>query len=162
MFQSLNFSNIIKVRENTRDSTDLKIALDPNVTTRLQNDSSLRIMVFCAADNCLTQYTRCDITFPHQIELRANLEDVKANFRGLKGRPGTTRPVDITSFIRKKAGFPNQIVLTYALTQKVWLNGIFEVLFHFHCFNLLFPYGTICPLRTISDTVLRFRNFTLL
>ena len=75
-------------------------------------------MVYCAADNGLTQYSKCDITFPHQVELKANLDDVKANLRGLKNRPGSTRPADITSFVRKKSGYLNHVVMTYALTQK--------------------------------------------
>jgi len=75
-------------------------------------------MVYCAADNGLAQYSKCDIAFPHQVELKANLDDVKANLRGLKNRPGSTRPADITNFVRKKPGYPNHVVMTYALTQK--------------------------------------------
>ncbi|KLJ08905.1 hypothetical protein EMPG_15668 [Blastomyces silverae] len=107
-----------KVRESTRDSVNLKVVLSAMNAARLQNDPSLRAMVYCAADSGLTQYTKCDITFPHQVELKANLDDVKANLRGLKNKPGSTRPADITSFIRKKAGYVNHVVMTYALTQK--------------------------------------------
>jgi E3 SUMO-protein ligase PIAS1 len=76
-------------------------------------------MVFCAADTGLNQFTKSDIAFPHQVELKANLDEVKANLRGLKNKPGTTRPADITNFIRKRAGYTNHVVMTYALTQKV-------------------------------------------
>lgn len=76
-------------------------------------------MVFCAADTGLNQFTKSDISFPHQVELKANLDEVKANLRGLKNKPGTTRPADITNYIRKKAGYTNHVVMTYALTQKV-------------------------------------------
>lgn len=77
-------------------------------------------MVYCAADTGLNQYTKSDVAFPHQVELKANLDEVKANLRGLKNKPGTTRPADVTSHIRKKPGYQNNIVMTYALTQKVW------------------------------------------
>ncbi|QSS50314.1 MIZ zinc finger protein [Histoplasma capsulatum var. duboisii H88] len=107
-----------KVRESTRDSVILKVVLSALNAARIQNDPSLRVMVYCAADSGLTQYTKSDITFPHQVELKANLDDVKANLRGLKNRPGSTRPADITNFIRKKAGYVNQVAMTYALTQK--------------------------------------------
>ncbi|KKZ64984.1 hypothetical protein EMCG_09110 [[Emmonsia] crescens] len=107
-----------KVRENTRDSVNLKVVLTATTSARLQNDPSLRVMVYCAVDSGLSQYTKCDITFPHQVELKANLDDVKANLRGLKNKPGSTRPADITSFIRKKSGYVNHVVMTYALTQK--------------------------------------------
>lgn len=76
-------------------------------------------MIYCAADSGLKQYTKSDIAFPHQVELKANLDEVKANLRGLKNRPGTTQPADVTAHIRKKANYPNNIVMTYALTTKV-------------------------------------------
>ncbi|KAK2811870.1 hypothetical protein FQN50_001908 [Emmonsiellopsis sp. PD_5] len=107
-----------KVRESTRDSASLKVVLRAQTALRLQTDPALRVMVYCAADNGLTHYTKCDIAFPHQVELKANLDDVKANLRGLKNKPGSTRPADITNFIRKKADYVNHVVMTYALTQK--------------------------------------------
>ncbi|KAH1280759.1 hypothetical protein KXV95_002004 [Aspergillus fumigatus] len=66
-------------------------------------------MVYCAADSGLNQYTKSDIAFPHQVELKANLDEVKANLKGLKNKPGTTRPADVTNYIRKKPGYPNHI-----------------------------------------------------
>ena len=76
-------------------------------------------MVFCAADNNMPPFTQSEIAFPHQVELKCNLDEVKANLRGLKNKPGSTRPADITPFIRKKAGYLNEVQMTYALTQKV-------------------------------------------
>ncbi|RAK96428.1 uncharacterized protein BO80DRAFT_458967 [Aspergillus ibericus CBS 121593] len=106
------------VREQTRDSVELKVVLTPNVASRLQAEPNLRVMVYCAADTGLNQFTKSDVAFPHQVELKANLDEVKANLRGLKNKPGTTRPADVTQYIRKKPGYPNNIVMTYALTQK--------------------------------------------
>ncbi|KAB8253953.1 PINIT domain-containing protein [Aspergillus pseudonomiae] len=107
-----------KVREQTRDSVELRVILNQDVASRLHADPNLRIMVYCAADTGLNQYTKSDIAFPHQVELKANLDEVKANLRGLKNKPGTTRPADVTDYIRKKPGYPNHIVMTYALTTK--------------------------------------------
>ncbi|EAA57838.1 hypothetical protein AN6498.2 [Aspergillus nidulans FGSC A4] len=97
---------------------ELKIHLDADVASRLLAEPKLRVMIFCAADSGLNQFTKSDIAFPHQVELKANLDEVKANLRGLKNKPGTTRPADITNYIRKKAGYTNHVVMTYALTQK--------------------------------------------
>ncbi|KAI8634551.1 hypothetical protein F5Y19DRAFT_409013 [Xylariaceae sp. FL1651] len=81
----------------------------------LVNDKSYRIMVFCSADNQTVQ----DIAFPHQSELKVNGGEIKANLRGLKGKPGTTRPVDITDSLRlKPSNYNNNIEFTYALTTK--------------------------------------------
>jgi E3 SUMO-protein ligase PIAS1 len=93
--------------------------LSQAVAYRLQTDPNSRVMVYCAGDSGLTQFTKSDIAFPHQVELKVNLDEVKANLRGLKNRPGTTQPADVTNHIRKKAHYPNNIVMTYALTQKV-------------------------------------------
>ncbi len=77
-------------------------------------------MLFGAADSAgLNPYYKNDIAFPHQVELKVNLDEVKANLRGLKNKPGTTRPADITDFLRKTPKYENEIRLTYALTHKV-------------------------------------------
>ena len=73
-------------------------------------------MVFCAGESYGAYH---DIAFPHQVELRCNSDEVKANLRGLKNKPGSTRPADVTPMIRKKSGYPNTIEMVYALTQKV-------------------------------------------
>lgn len=79
-------------------------------------DRSFRVMVFCAAGNTGVQ----DIAFPYQCELKVNGGEVKANLRGVKNKPGSTRPVDITDLLRlKPASYSNLVEFTYALTQKV-------------------------------------------
>ena len=97
--------------------------LSQSAAYKLQTDPNIRVMVYCAGDSGLTQFTKSDIAFPHQVELKVNLDEVKANLRGLKNRPGTTQPADVTNFIRKKAHYPNNIVMTYALTSKVGLSA---------------------------------------
>lgn len=78
-------------------------------------DKSVRVMVFCAAGDTGIQ----DVAFPHQSELKVNGGDVKANLRGLKNKPGSTRPVDITDLLRLKTlNYTNNIEFTYALTNK--------------------------------------------
>ncbi|KAJ5107550.1 transcriptional regulator family: Zinc finger MIZ-type [Penicillium angulare] len=107
-----------KVREQTRDSVELKVFLSQPDVARLERDSNIRVMIYCTADSGLKQFTKSDIAFPHQVELKANLDEVKANLRGLKNKPGTTQPADVTGYLRKKPNYPNNIVMTYALTQK--------------------------------------------
>jgi E3 SUMO-protein ligase PIAS1 len=73
-------------------------------------------MVFCAGDN----HGQQDIAFPHQSEIKVNGGEVKANLRGLKNKPGSTRPVDITEELRLKIPqYSNNVEMTYALTSKV-------------------------------------------
>ncbi|KAI1982068.1 E3 SUMO-protein ligase pli1 [Ophidiomyces ophidiicola] len=96
-----------KIRETARDVVELKFHLTESVAARFQTESDLRVMVYCTADTGLNQYSKSDISFPHQVELKVNLDEVKTNLRGLKNKPGTTRPADITNFVRKKAGYVN-------------------------------------------------------
>jgi len=74
-------------------------------------------MVFSSAESSGRQ----DVSFPHQSEIKVNGGEIKANLRGLKNKPGSTRPVDITSVLRLQHNIPNyenKIAMTYALTNK--------------------------------------------
>jgi len=75
-------------------------------------------MIYCAAD-AMSPFSRVEIEFPYQLEIKINQDEVKANLRGLKNKPGTTRPADVSSLLRLKAGYNNHMVVTYALTKKV-------------------------------------------
>ncbi|KAL7626259.1 E3 SUMO-protein ligase pli1 [Parahypoxylon ruwenzoriense] len=87
-------------------------------------EPSRRLMLFCGT----TLYGPQDVQFPHQSELKVNGEDVKANLRGLKNKPGTTLPVDITPYVRLKLlGYENSIDFTYALTTKTFYLALFAV-----------------------------------
>jgi E3 SUMO-protein ligase PIAS1 len=89
--------------------------VDHPILSRLANDPSFRVMIFCATEG----YGPQDITFPHQSEIKVNSGEVKANLRGLKNKPGSTRPVDITKELRLNiAAYANKIEMTYALTNK--------------------------------------------
>lgn len=76
-------------------------------------------MIYCSADSMHSPFQKVDIAFPHQVEIRVNQDEVKANLRGLKNKPGSTRPADITNLMRKRAGYENHLQVTYALTNKV-------------------------------------------
>lgn len=86
----------------------------------LSNDSTIRVLIYCASDP-VSSFSKVEITFPHQVEIKVNQDDVKANLRGLKNKPGSTRPADITHLLRKRAGYDNSLLVTYALTIKVSL-----------------------------------------
>lgn len=96
----------------------IAITIKPSDHPALQqclNDESYRVMVFCAGDVSGVQ----NVAFPHQSELRVNTQEIKANLRGLKNKPGSTRPVDITNALRLKLPhYPNNVEFTYALTNK--------------------------------------------
>ncbi|MCJ1353067.1 MAG: SUMO ligase siz1 [Icmadophila ericetorum] len=106
------------VRETTRDHIEYNIILKPDVAEKLtQKESPFRAMVYCASEP-ISPFSRVDITFPHQVEISINRLEVKANLRGLKNKPGSTRPADITTELRRISGYENQFRFTYALTAK--------------------------------------------
>ncbi len=89
---------------------------DHPILSRVLREPALRVLVFCAAESSGVQ----DILFPHQSEIKVNGDEVKANLRGLKSKPGSTRPVDITQKLRLNIpAYSNSVELTYALTNKV-------------------------------------------
>ncbi|KAJ3953363.1 E3 SUMO-protein ligase pli1 [Colletotrichum tropicale] len=96
-------------------SVPVKLSDCPGVSKVLE-DKSYRVMVFCADSNSNSELQ--NITFPHQSEIKVNGNEVKANLRGLKNKPGSTRPVDVTSYLRLKNDNRNLVEFTYALTQK--------------------------------------------
>lgn|SRR5258708_2945670 len=90
-------------------------ASDHPILSRVLLEPTLRVMVFCATEG----HGRQDIAFPHQSEIKVNGGEVKANLRGLKNKPGSTRPVDITKELRLKIPtYINNVEMTYALTTK--------------------------------------------
>lgn len=110
-----------------RQTATRQFSLTDGQSQRLRGDSSLRLFLFSAMEQTLNPYSRLDITFPSQIEVKVNNEEVRANFKGLKGKTGSTRPVDITDFVRKNTGYKNQLQITYALTQKKYTCYVYLV-----------------------------------
>ncbi|KAE8450116.1 hypothetical protein EG329_006897 [Mollisiaceae sp. DMI_Dod_QoI] len=88
---------------------------DHPILGRVPSDPTLRVMVFCSLEGQGKQ----DISFPHQSEIKVNGGEIKANLRGLKNKPGSTRPVDITKDLRLNIpAYGNLVEMTYALTSK--------------------------------------------
>lgn len=108
---------VVSAREANRDTVRLTVSLRSDTVTKLCNDNRFRTMIYCAADTGFSPFNRVDVAFPHQIEIKVNQDEVKANLRGLKNKPGTTRPADITNLLRKRPGYNNEIAITYALTK---------------------------------------------
>ena len=83
----------------------------------MASSATKRVMIYCAADAVSSPFSRVEIAFPYQVEIKVNQDEVKSNLRGLKNKPGSTRPADITELLRKRPGYNNDLVVTYALTK---------------------------------------------
>ncbi|KFA65455.1 hypothetical protein S40285_00467 [Stachybotrys chlorohalonatus IBT 40285] len=105
----------IEVMTNHKNSIHFSLKLsDHPALQRCATDKLYRVMIFCAADNQGVQH----ISFPQQAELRINGGEFKANLRGLKNKPGSTRPADITNALRLRPNYTNNVEFVYALTNK--------------------------------------------
>lgn len=124
VFSRIGDVKTCEVMSQHRNTTTITIKPQdhPYVVQQLTTNPAMRAMLFCSAGNTGIQ----DITFPYQSELKVNGGDIKANLRGLKNKPGSTRPVDITDSLRlKPASYMNNIEFTYALTNKIFYLVVF-------------------------------------
>ena len=97
--------------------------VDHPILANAQTDSSFRVMLFCASE--IRAGSMQFVQFPYQSEVKVNGGEIKANLRGLKNKPGSTRPIDITESLRlKPTGYSNTVELTYALTDKERKDGL--------------------------------------
>jgi E3 SUMO-protein ligase PIAS1 len=95
------------------------MALPEHHAASLRLNSSIRIMLYCGENSHSNRSSATDISFPLNIEIKINDQEIRTNTKGIKGKPGSTRPVDITAFLRRQHGASNNISVTYALTAKV-------------------------------------------
>lgn len=116
-FPSSTKANKKKAMTQHRHTVDMTLQVSEHIPLQQAvNDKSLRVMIFCAGE---TSPQKQDVAFPHQSEIKVNGGEVKANLRGLKNKPGSTRPVDITDLLRLKLpNYVNRVSMTYALTNK--------------------------------------------
>ncbi|THZ09346.1 hypothetical protein D6C93_00095 [Aureobasidium pullulans] len=162
-FRSSPFYEIKEAITPTRDLSEMPhnrhslhetVKLSEPTCAAIKADPTLRIMLYCAATSALGPYAfNIDIAFPSQIEVKVNGDEVRKSFKGLKNKPGTTKPVDITDLIRKAPGYQNDILVTYALTKEKFslMVNLVKVTSATHLATQLQKTGSRIP----KDTVLR-------
>lgn len=112
-----------------RHTVRAEVKLTQEHCDKLRSSDSYRLMIYCSQTSItsISHWQFLDVAFPNQIEVRVNGEEVKANFKGLKNKAGSTKPADITPFMRKQPGYANQLSVTYALTSKKYAYMIYLV-----------------------------------
>jgi E3 SUMO-protein ligase PIAS1 len=118
--RELLLSNIVlEASPSHRQTLTRSLTISAELGNRMRADPSLKLLLFSALEAPLSNYAQHDIAFPSQIEVKINGDEVKANYKGLKNKPGSTRPADVTDLVRKTpANYRNTLQITYALTQK--------------------------------------------
>lgn len=59
----------------------------------------------------------CPIEFPATCEVRVNNSPLIANLKGVKKKPGTAPPADVTNLVRKAQGVGNALEMIYINSQ---------------------------------------------
>jgi E3 SUMO-protein ligase PIAS1 len=118
-------TSYLKPSAQTRNVVTTIIMWNPNQLDQLRSDSSLRVLVFCGErPPSAASTTVVDVAFPQHIELKigigSSLQDVKANFKGIKKRPGSTNPVDITALVKVREFKTPKLEIHYALTDRIY------------------------------------------
>lgn len=102
-----------------RHTVKTSITIKSEIAQQFRNTANnLKIFMYCGMSQNMSPYSQADVAFPNQIEVKINDVEVKSNFKGLKNKPGSTKPADLTSLIRKFNGQENSLQVTYALTTK--------------------------------------------
>ncbi|KAK4548487.1 hypothetical protein LTR36_009397 [Oleoguttula mirabilis] len=110
-----------------RHTAKTTIKLTPEQCQLIANED-MRLLMYCGLAQGMSLYHPVDIAFPNQVEVKINNDDLKANFKGLKNKPGSTKPADITTKFRTRPpGYDNQVTITYALTTKKYAFIIYLV-----------------------------------
>ncbi|EKJ71122.1 hypothetical protein FPSE_08628 [Fusarium pseudograminearum CS3096] len=134
---------ICEVMSQHRNTVSYPIRLEDHpYLQKCVDDPSYRVMIFCAGESSGMQ----EVAFPHQSELKVNGGEVKANLRGLKNKPGSTRPVDITKALRLRPKYTNNVDFTYALTSKAGPSQKFYLLVN------------ICKITSVEELASRISN----
>jgi E3 SUMO-protein ligase PIAS1 len=110
-----------------RHTVRASLTIKPHIAEQFRKDPQYKILLYCGEYQSISPYSQAHVSFPNQIELKVNDIEVKSNFKGLKNKPGSTKPADITNSIKKFQGQPNTIHLTYALTTKRFVFVVYLV-----------------------------------
>ncbi|QLQ78277.1 hypothetical protein HG537_0A05240 [Torulaspora globosa] len=124
-FKPTPFYKLIKLIPETAQKINItsvrgaciaKFKLSKAEWAMLESDKKFKLYLLCGAYGNAPSAAGEYIQFPHPNEIRFNNVPVKDNVRGLKNKPGTAKPADLTPYLRP---FPQQNVLevVYAFTK---------------------------------------------
>ncbi|CAO3570510.1 unnamed protein product [Mortierella alpina] len=83
----------------------------------MRGDPEFQVMVFCGwADGQSSSQTLME--FPHVCEIKVNGKVLEANLRGMKNKPGTVSPANITKLCKLEPADYNKVEFIYANSTK--------------------------------------------
>ncbi|KAF8940295.1 SUMO ligase siz1 [Dissophora ornata] len=91
--------------------------MPPMLAIQLKKGPEYQLMVFCGWADGPTN-TPVLMEFPHVCEIKVNGKLLEANLRGMKNKPGTVSPANITRLCRLETGDSNKVEFIYANSTK--------------------------------------------
>ncbi|AQZ16711.1 SIZ1 (YDR409W) and NFI1 (YOR156C) [Zygosaccharomyces parabailii] len=82
----------------------------------LESDQKYKLYLFCGMVNSTGFESNQPIQFPYPNEIKVNNVQIKDNVRGLKNKPGTAKPADLTPYLRPPTQ-QNLLEIVYAFTK---------------------------------------------
>ncbi|KAF9908886.1 SUMO ligase siz1 [Linnemannia zychae] len=98
-------------------SVSLPFTIAPMIAVQLRKEPEYQIMVFCtSAEGAASPPALME--FPHVCEIKISGRVLEANLRGMKNKPGTVSPANITRLCRLEAAEYNKVEFIYANSTK--------------------------------------------
>ena len=91
-----------------------------------QSSNPYRLLLFCTQTDRVA-FGNCVIEFPAHADIRCNGSSVQANLRGIKNRPGTINPPDVTAQIMMMQGVQNKIDVTFSESKSAFTLTVYLV-----------------------------------
>lgn len=107
--QKLNITNV-------RGSCVARFKFTKADWTLLESDQKYKVYLFCGMVNTTGFESNQPIQFPYPNEIKINNVQIKDNVRGLKNKPGTAKPADLTPYLRPPSQ-QNLLEIVYAFTK---------------------------------------------
>ncbi|KAF8905529.1 PINIT domain-containing protein [Gymnopilus junonius] len=120
-------SNLMECPESTsptdRRQQILSFSLTPDQATKMRSGSRYQLRLFCTSSifyagvgSFRTSTVPCPVEFPPTCEVRVNNTQITANLKGLKKKPGTAPPPDISKYSRTQGS--NKVEMVYVNSQQ--------------------------------------------
>ncbi|KAG0377776.1 SUMO ligase siz1 [Mortierella sp. AD032] len=98
-------------------SVSLPFTIAPMISVQLRKEPEYQLMVFCtSAEGAASPPALME--FPHVCEIKISGRVLEANLRGMKNKPGTVSPANITRLCRLEAAEYNKVEFIYANSTK--------------------------------------------
>lgn len=101
---------------NVRGACVAKFKLSKTDWALLESSKKCKLYLLCGEYTGKPTTTGEPVQFPHPNEIRFNNVQVKDNVRGLKNKPGTAKPADLTPYVRPSPQL-NVLEIIYAFTK---------------------------------------------